>query len=213
MSIRVLIVDDHEVAREGLRALLAKADVDVVGEAASGQEAVKQAGECRPDVVLLDFNLPDIDGAEACSRILESSPDTAVIVLSAFGDDGLVRAAVDAGARGYLLKDASRLDLSSLMKRAIAGERVIDPRAAEALMRTLGPSAAGTQVKLTDQEKRILELVGRGLSNPDIGKLLHLSKHTVKEYLGNAMQKLGVTSRVEAVLKADRLGLVKLESD
>lgn len=213
MSIRVLIVDDHEVAREGLRALLAKAPVEVVGEASSGQEAVKRAAEHRPDVVLLDFNLPDIDGAEACSKILEASPETAVIVLSAFGDDDLVRAAVDAGARGYLLKDAARLELSNLMARASAGERVIDPRAAEALMRTLGPEAAVQQVHLTDQEKRILELVGKGLGNPDIGKLLHLSKHTVKEYLGNAMRKLDVTSRVEAVLKADRLGLVKLERD
>ena len=114
MSIRVLIVDDHEVAREGLRALLAKTPVEVVGEASSGQEAVKRAAQYRPDVVLLDFNLPDIDGAEACSQILKTSPDTAVIVLSAFGDDDLVRAAVDAGARGYLLKDAARLDLSNL---------------------------------------------------------------------------------------------------
>lgn len=212
MSIRVLIVDDHEVAREGLRALLAKTSAEVVDEASSGEEAVMRAGECRPDVVFLDFNLPDVEGGEACSRILEASPNTAVIVLTAFGDDDLVRAAVDAGASGYLLKDAARLDLSNLMARVVAGERVIDPRAAEALMRTLGPDAAVQQVSLTEQEKRILELVGKGLSNPDIGKLLHLSKHTVKEYVGNAMHKLGVTSRVEAVLKADRLGLVKLQS-
>lgn len=211
MSVTVLIVDDHEIAREGLRALLAKAPVEIVGEAATGHEAVRRAAEEQPDVVLLDFNLPDIDGAEACSKILETSPQTAVIVLSAFGDDDLVRAAVDSGARGYLLKDAARLDLSKLIERAIAGERVIDPRAAEALMRTLGPQAGARRVTLTDQEKRILELVGKGLSNPDIGKLLHLSKHTVKEYLGNAMQKLGVTSRVEAVLEADRLGLVTLD--
>lgn len=211
MSVTVLIVDDHEIAREGLRALLAKTPVEIVGEAATGHEAVRRAAEEQPDVVLLDFNLPDIDGAEACSKILETSPETAVIVLSAFGDDDLVRAAVDSGARGYLLKDAAGLDLSKLIERAIAGERVIDPRAAEALMRTLGPQANARRVSLTDQEKKILELVGKGLSNPDIGKLLHLSKHTVKEYLGNAMQKLGVTSRVEAVLEADRLGLVTLD--
>lgn len=211
MSVTVLIVDDHEIAREGLRALLAKTPVEIVGEVATGHEAVRRAAEEQPDVVLLDFNLPDIDGAEACSKILETSPETAVIVLSAFGDDDLVRAAVDSGARGYLLKDAAGLDLSKLIERAIAGERVIDPRAAEALMRTLGPQAGARRVSLTDQEKRILELVGKGLSNPDIGKLLHLSKHTVKEYLGNAMQKLGVTSRVEAVLEADRLGLVTLD--
>ena len=213
MTTTVLIVDDHEVAREGLRALLGKAAVEIVGEASTGLEAVEQVAELRPDVVLLDFNLPDMDGADACSRILERSPDSAVIVLSAFGDDGLVRAAVDAGARGYLLKDAGGLDLSDLIARAIAGERVIDPRAAAALMRTLGPDAAERQVSLTPQEMRILELVGEGLSNPDIGTRMHLSRHTVKEYLGNAMQKLGVTSRVEAVLKADRLGLVKLRGD
>jgi DNA-binding NarL/FixJ family response regulator len=213
MSTTVMIVDDHEVAREGLRALLAKVAVEIVGEASSGLEAVKKVKECRPDVVLLDFNLPDMDGADACSRILEQSPGTAVVILSAFGDDGLVRAAVDAGARGYLLKDAGGLDLSDLIARAIAGERVIDPRAAAALMRTMGPEAAGRRVNLTPQEMRILELVGEGLSNPDIGAHMHLSKHTVKEYLGNAMQKLGVTSRVEAVLKADRLGLVKLRRD
>ncbi len=210
MSATVLIVDDHEVAREGLRALLDRAAVRIVGEASSGGEAVERVAESRPDVVLLDFNLPDMNGAEACSKILERSPSTTVIVLSAFGDDGLVRAAVDAGARGYLLKDAAGLDLLDLIRRALAGERVIDPRAAAALMRTLGPDAARPQTNLTAQEKRILELVGKGLSNPDIGTELHLSKHTVKEYLGNAMQKLGVTSRVEAVLKADRLGLVRL---
>lgn len=213
MSTTVLIVDDHEVAREGLRALLGKAVVRIVGEASSGEEAVERVAETHPDVVLLDFNLPDMNGAEACSKILERRPGTTVIVLSAFGDDGLVRAAVDAGARGYLLKDAAGLDLPALIGRAIAGERVIDPRAAAALMRTLGPDAAGSQPNLTAQEKRILELVGKGLSNPDIGAQLHLSKHTVKEYLGNAMQKLGVTSRVEAVLKADRLGLVRLRGD
>ena len=213
MSTTVLIVDDHEVAREGLRALLGKTVVRIVGEASSGGEAVERVAESQPDVVLLDFNLPDMNGAEACSKILERSPGTTVIVLSAFGDDGLVRAAVDAGARGYLLKDAAGLDLPDLIRRAIAGERVIDPRAAAALMRTLGPDAARPQTNLTAQEKRILELVGKGLSNPDIGAQLHLSKHTVKEYLGNAMQKLGVTSRVEAVLKADRLGLVKLRGD
>jgi DNA-binding NarL/FixJ family response regulator len=206
MSARVLVVENHRILREGLRATLEAADFTIVADVDSGAKAVEAAAQHRPDVVLLDLRLPDRTGAEVCAEILAQMPDTAVVVLSAYGDEALARSAIDSGARAYLPKDAEELDLPDALRRVLAGESVLDARAAAALVE---PPRAPDAPKLSDQELRVLRLAAEGLTNPEIGARLELSRHTVKEYLSNAMRKLEVTSRVEAVMKASGLGLIE----
>jgi DNA-binding NarL/FixJ family response regulator len=206
MSVRVLVVEDHRIVREGLRSSLEAADFTIVAEVDSGAKAVEAAAEHRPDVVLLDLRLPDRPGAEVCAELVAQVPEAAVVVLSAYGDQPLVRSAIDNGARAYLLKDAEELDLPDALRRVLAGESVLDPRAAAAL---LGSRRAPEVPKLSDQELNVLRLAAEGFTNPEIGARLYLSRHTVKEYLSNAMRKLEVTSRVEAVMKASGLGLIE----
>jgi DNA-binding NarL/FixJ family response regulator len=184
----------------------------VVGEAVSGRQAIAEATRLRPDVVLLDPGLPDLPGPVVCAQLREAVPEACVIVFSAYGDELLVRAVVEAGARAYLLKDAEDLDLPDTIERVLAGESVLDPRAANALLRTLEPGRAPAAPDLTRQELNILRLVAEGCSNRQIGERLHLSRHTVKEYLSNVMRKLEVATRVEAVLEAGRRGLIDLNA-
>ena len=205
MTPRVVVVEDHRIVREGLRSQLEAADFNIAAEVGSGAKAIEAAETHRPELVLLDLRLPDRPGAEVCAEILARSPETAVVVLSAYGDQASVRAAVDAGARAYLLKDAEELDLPDALRRVLAGESVLDPRAAAALVRS---QRAPEAPKLSDQELNVLRLAAEGFTNPQIGTRLELSRHTVKEYLSNAMRKLEVTSRVEAVMKASSLGLI-----
>jgi DNA-binding NarL/FixJ family response regulator len=206
MSARVVVVEDHRIVREGLRSQLEAADFTIVAEVENGARAIEAAETHRPDVVVLDLRLPDRPGAEVCAEILARVPETAVVVLSAYGDQASVRTAIDAGARAYLLKDAEELDLASSLRRVLEGESVLDPRAAAALLRARrGPEVP----KLSDQELNVLRLAAEGFTNPEIGARLYLSRHTVKEYLSNAMRKLEVTSRVEAVMKASAIGLIE----
>jgi DNA-binding NarL/FixJ family response regulator len=206
MTPRVVVVEDHRIVREGLRSQLEAADFAIAAEVESGAKAIEAAETHRPELVLLDLRLPDRAGAEICREILARTPETAVVVLSAYGDQGSVRTAVDAGARAYLLKDAEELDLPDALRRVLAGESVLDPRAAAALLRS---QRAPEVPKLSDQELNVLRLAAEGFTNPQIGTRLYLSRHTVKEYLSNAMRKLEVTSRVEAVMKASSLGLIE----
>jgi two-component system response regulator DevR len=192
--------------RQGIRAQLSDNGKLVVSEASSGAEAILAASEQRPDVVLLDADLPDRPGSEVCAAILDRHPTTAVIVLSDHGDKASVRAVLDAGARAYLLRDADDLDLPRAIERTLAGESVIDPRAAAAL---LSPRGGAEQPKLTSQELKVIRLVAEGLTNPEIGTRLYLSRHTVKEYVSHAIHKLGATNRIEAVRKATALGLIE----
>jgi DNA-binding NarL/FixJ family response regulator len=203
---RVLVVENQRLVRQGIRSELAGHDRLVVAEAATGAEAIAAASKHLPDVVLLDFELPDRSGPEVCAAILDRHPAAAIIVLSNHGDEASVRAALDAGARAFLLRDADDLDLPRAIDRAIAGESVIDPRAAAALLSSRG---GGQQPKLTAQELKVLRLVAEGLTNPEIGTRLYLSRHTVKEYVSNAMHKLGAANRVEAVRKAIGLGFIE----
>lgn len=206
MTASVLVVEDHRIVREGLRSRLEAEDFSIVAEVENGAKAIEAAIKHRPDIVLLDLNLPDRPGAEVCAEILASVPETAVVVLSAYGDEASVRSAVDAGARAYLLKDAEELDLPATLRRVLAGESVLDPRAAAAL---LGARRQPEVPKLSDQELNVLRLAAEGFTNPEIGARLYLSRHTVKEYLSNAMRKLDVGGRVEAVMKASQLGLIE----
>jgi DNA-binding NarL/FixJ family response regulator len=208
--VRVLIVDDHKVVRSGLSDELPPTRFEVVGEAASGRDALSAVAQLRPDIVLLDLNLPDLSGPVVLEELRQIAPEARVIVFSAYGDESLVRAAAEAGARAYLLKDAEELDLAGTIERVLTGDSVIDPRAAGALLRTLGPDGAPAEPELTRQERRILQLVAEGYTNREIGERLYLSRHTVKEYLSNVMRKFDVATRVEAVLEGGRRGLVGL---
>lgn len=206
MSTRVLVVENQRLVRQGIRSELSDHDGLVVTEVSNGADAIAAASEQRPDVVVLDFELPDRPGSEVCAAILDRHPSTAIIVLSEHADEASVRSALDAGARAYLLRDADDLDLPHAIERALAGESVIDPRAAAALLSSRG---SAQQAKLTSQELKVLRLVAEGLTNPEIGGRLFLSRHTVKEYVSHAMHKLEATNRIEAVRKATALGLIE----
>jgi DNA-binding NarL/FixJ family response regulator len=205
--VRVLLVDDHRVFREGLRHDLASQEFEIVAEVGTGRAAVLEAACHQPDVVMLDLSLPDVSGAIVCAELLEHAPRTTVIVLSAFSEERAVRAVLDAGARAYLLKDSQELNLPKTIRRVLAGESIVDPRAAAVLLRSLSRPEPLVP-NLSNQEVRILRLAADGLTNRDIGLRLGLSRHTVKEYLSNAMRKLNVTSRVQAVLELSRYGLL-----
>jgi two-component system, NarL family, response regulator DevR len=203
MSIRVLVVDGYPVVRAGVRRFLHARDVEIVGEAATGAAAVSAAVELRPDVVVLDATLPDIPAPLVCRQILDRVPRAAVAVLSSSLEPELVAASADAGAAAYLVKDLEGAALLDAVRRVAAGETLVDPRAGAAAFRA---RASGTL--LSNQELKVLRLAAQGFTNREIGARLYLSRHTVKEYVSNAMRKLGVDSRVAAVVEANRRGLL-----
>jgi len=202
----VLLVEPNRIVRSGIRAELSRNGAEIVAEAASGDEAIAAASSHAPDVVLLDFQLPDAPAAEICETLAARLPATPIIILAERGQEAEVGEAIDCGARAYVLKDAEDLDLGAVVDRVLAGESVLDPRAAAALIdsrRSVG------ETKLSRQELKVLRLVAEGLTNPEIGRRLYLSRHTVKEYLSHAMRKLEVSNRIEAVRKATELGLLE----
>jgi DNA-binding NarL/FixJ family response regulator len=207
--IRVLLADDHPVVREGLRGMLsAAADIEVVGEAASGAEAVALFGALRPDVVLMDLRMPGGDGVDAISRISGEEKSGAadgarIIVLTTYDTDADILRAVEAGAAGYLLKDTPRADLLGAIRAAARGETVLAPVVAGRLVsRVRGPR----QEALSTRETQVLALVARGLTNLQIGRALFVSEATVKTHLMRACTKLGVTGRTAAVTRAMEIG-------
>lgn len=204
VAARVLVVEPNRLVREGIAVELARNGAEILDGTSSGAEAVAVARRLRPDVVLLALDLPDASATTICRSLHKQLPSTPIIVLATRGEETSVSEAIESGARGYLLKDADDLDLPAAIERVLAGERVIDPRAA-ALIDSHG--AAG-EPGLSRQELKVLRLVAEGLTNPEIGKRLYLSRHTVKEYLSHAMRKLEVANRVEAVRKATELGLL-----
>ncbi|MGV9377584.1 response regulator [Nonomuraea sp. NPDC003707] len=199
--LRVMIVDDHPIVREGLRGMLqAEPDLEVVGEAGSGDEAVVVVPRLRPDVTLMDLRMPGGDGVSAIERL---GPGHRVIVLTTYEDDGEILRAVSAGAAGYLLKDVSRADLASAVRAAAGGRTVLSPSVAARL--------AGRRPAvpvLSEREREVLELVAQGLTNGEIGRRLFIGEATVKTYLLRVFGKLGVSDRTSAVLAALDLGLV-----
>jgi len=202
--IRVLITDDHPLARAGLEHLLgALDDITVVGAAGSGAEAVRLAGEHEPDVVLMDLEMPDMDGIETTQALRARQPGAAVVVLTSFSDRERILAALDAGAVGYLLKDADPEELARAIRAAARGEAPLHPLAAREL---LDRHRAGPQ--LTDRESEILALVAQGLPNKLIARRLAISERTVKGHLTRVFERIGVTDRTQAALWArdHRLG-------
>lgn len=202
--IRVLIADDHQVVRSGLEQLLATADdIELVGMAADGAEAVAQATALVPDLVLMDLSMPDVDGVEATRRIVAAGLPTQVVVLTSFSDQQWILDALDAGAAGYILKHASPDELLEAIRAAHAGGSPLDPKAARVLL-DRGRSGAGSTgtAKLSEREEEVLRLVASGLPNKQIARKLGIAERTVKAHLTNIFQRIGVTDRTQAALWA-----------
>ena len=198
--IRVLLADDHGLVRDGLTRLLGSVpDIEVVATAADGEEAVRLAGEHQPDVILMDLRMPEMDGSEATRRLLEADPTTQVVILTSFSERDEILSALDAGAIGYLLKDAEPDELIRGIRAAAQGESPLAPKAARTL---IGSRGTGSGHGLTDREREVLTLVTRGLPNKLIARELGISEKTVKAHLTTVFQRIGVTDRVQAAMWA-----------
>lgn len=212
MSIRVVIADDHSLVRQGLRRYLDLADgVEVVGEAGGGEEAVSVVEETRPDVILLDIRMGDIDGFEAARRIRESAPETVVVMLTAYDERRFVVEAVRAGARGYVLKARDAEHLIQTVRLVAEGNMVIDPELVVAVAEELSTAKARDQQAetLSERELEVLQLLAFGHTNRDIAQKLFISPDTVKTHLEHIYQKLGATDRTAAVAEALRRRLIE----
>ena len=211
MPIRILIADDHAVVRQGLHMFLGlDAELQVVGEAVDGVEAVKLARELKPDLILMDLLMPVMDGIAATSIIRRELPDTEILALTSVLEDVSVVGAIRAGAIGYLLKDTSSDDLCHAIKAAAAGQVQIEPRAMARLMREV--RAPDNPEPLTERETDVLRLLAQGQSNKEIAHNLSVSEKTVKSHVSSILRKLDVPSRTQAALYAVRQGLVSIHS-
>lgn len=211
MSIRILVADDHSVVRQGLRMFLGlDPELEVVGEAADGEEAVRKAEELKPDVVLMDLLMPKMDGITATATIRRALPDTEVIALTSVLEDASVVAAVRAGAIGYLLKDTQADELCSSIHAAAAGQVRLAPQAAARLMHEV--RTPENPDMLTDREIEVLRLLAQGQANKEIARALHIAEKTVKTHVSNILAKLGVQSRTQAALYALRVGIAPANS-
>ena len=216
-KIKVLIADDHAVVREGTRRILEQEkDFEVVGEAADGDEAVMMAANLKPNVAIVDIAMPRMDGIEATRQIKAQCPDVTVLILSAYDDDQFVFSLLEAGAAGYLLKSVRSQELVDAVRAVHAGESVLHPTVARKVLNrfvpaTDRPQQAKSAEVLSEREKEILRLATRGLSNSEIAKELCLSIRTVQGHLGHVFNKLQVSSRTEAVVRALKEGWVTLE--
>ena len=210
--LRILLVDDHPVVRNGLRALLASVtDMTVVGEASGGEEAIVQAAELQPDIILMDLYMPGLNGIEATRRIVQAHPHIGILVLTMLEDDASVFAAMRAGARGYLLKGADQVDVLRAIGAAAHGEAIFSPPIARRLMQyfaNMQPILPQTAFPdLTEREREILGLIAMGKSNAEIAEELVLSPKTVSNHVSNIFSKLQVVDRAQAVLRARQAGL------
>jgi NarL family two-component system response regulator LiaR len=213
-DIRILLADDHPVVRHGLQVLLQdQQGIEVIGEAADGQEAVEQAGRLLPHVVLMDLVMPGMDGIEATRRIVTKYPKIGVLVLTSFGGDSKLFPALDAGALGFLLKDAPADDLVHAIRQVAQGRPSFSPAITRRLVRDLAPDHDGTAAieQLTEREVEVLRELAHGLSNEEIGTKLFISPATVRTHLGNIFAKLDISRRTQAVLYALRHGIATLE--
>jgi len=208
---RLLIIDDHEMVREGLKAMLVtEPDFDIVGGAANAQQALEMIEQVHPDVVLLDVRLPDVSGVEVCRTLTERFPEIGVIILTTFTDEQVVAQCIQAGARGFIIKDVERFDLKRSIRAVARGEAAIDPKAAVAVLaqlrRTPLVNGEPTPEALSAQQLVILRLVAQGLSSREIGVQLYLSENTVKGYVQEILHRLNVKNRTEAVMVAVKQG-------
>ncbi|MBX7071812.1 MAG: response regulator transcription factor [Pirellulales bacterium] len=210
MSIRLLIADDHEVVRSGLASILADAEIEIVGQAANGAEALQLAKETKPDIILLDIRMPEVDGLDALEKIRDELPETRVIILSTYDNPTYIARAVTQGASDYLLKGSSRDELVAAIRATAAGDtsrRSAVLRRVASVLRTTG-LPVDEEVTLTMRENQVLRHVALGLSNKEIGKSLSISIETVKEHVQNILRKINVVDRTQAAVWAVRKGLV-----
>lgn len=214
--IRVFIADDHEIVRKGIRALLAtEPDIEVVGEAENGSQAVARVERLRPDVILMDLVMPEMDGIEAIDRITLAQPDARILVLTSFAADDKVFPAIKAGALGYLLKDSGPEDLVQAIHDVYRGEPSLHPAIARKLLQEIAappePPPPPVVDPLTEREVEVLQLVARGKSNQEIAGVLVISEATVRTHMSNVLGKLHLASRTQAALYALREGLASLD--
>jgi DNA-binding NarL/FixJ family response regulator len=210
-TIRVLIVDDHQLFRDGLKALLLSApETEVVGEGATGEEAIRLAAESQPDVILMDLQMPGMGGIEATRRIVESNPHASVLMVTMFEDDQSVFAAMRAGARGYVLKGAKHDEMLRAIRAVGQGQAIFSPSIAARMAGFFSASRDAAQEAfpdLTDREREVLDLIARGQSNTEIARALTISVKTVRNHVSNIFSKLQVVDRAQAVIRARDAGM------
>ena len=211
-TIRVLIADDHQLFRDGLKALLHSApDTEVLGEASTGKEAIQLAAECQPDVILMDLQMPELDGIEATRHIVRANPHINVLMVTMFEDDPSVFAAMRAGARGYVLKGAKHDEMLRAIRAVSSGEAIFSPSIAARMMSFFAASRSVIPEEvfpdLTDREREVLNLIARGESNADIAHALTISVKTVRNHVSNIFGKLQVADRAQAAIRAREAGL------
>ena len=212
-SMKVLIADDHPVVREGLSAMLNRQpDIEVVGEAENGRECVEKARKLRPDIVLMDLRMPEMDGVEAMRQIAATNPEVRFIVLTTYDNDEYIFKGIEAGARAYLLKDSPREELFKAIRAVHRGESLIQPAVAGKVLDRF--AELSRQVKapeaLSDREVEVVKLIAEGTANKEIAVSLHISESTVKTHIQTIFQKLGVSDRTGAVTQAIRKGIIRL---
>jgi two-component system response regulator DevR len=208
MSIRVFLLDDHEIVRRGVRELLeAQDDIEVVGEAATAAEGVSRIPPAQPDVAIVDMRLPDGNGVEVCREVRSIDGSIQCLILTSFSDDEALFDSIMAGAAGYLLKQIKGTDLVDAVRRVASGQSLLDPSVTARVLERLrtGPEEDPRLARLTDQERKILDLIAEGLTNRLIGERLFLAEKTVKNYVSNLLAKLGMERRTEAAVFATKL--------
>jgi len=215
-KIRVVIADDHAVVRQGTRSLLEREeDIEVIGEAGDGEEAVKLIEQLRPDVAIIDVSMPKMTGVEVTRKVKPICPATAILILSAYDDDEYVFALLEAGAAGYLLKDMDSKEVVQAVRKVYSGESVLHPVVARKVISRFATEAKPETEKpttdLSDREVEVLKLAARGMSNKDIAGQLFISVRTVQGHLASIFNKLGVGSRTEAIFQAVKRGCLSLE--
>jgi two-component system, NarL family, response regulator DevR len=206
--IRVFLLDDHEVVRRGLRDLLeSDGDIEIVGESGSAQEATSRLPALRPDVAVLDARLPDGSGIDVCRDVRAVDPSIKGLILTSYEDDEALFAAIMAGAAGYVLKDIRGVDLVTAVRRVAAGQSMLDPAVTQQVLERLrnGPAEDEALAPLTAQERRILELIGEGMTNRQIAETIYLAEKTVKNYVSSLLAKLGLERRTQAAVLASKL--------
>lgn len=210
--VRLLLADDHRMLREGLRRSLESAGLTVVAEAGDGEEAVRLAAEHRPDVVLMDVTMPALGGVEATRAIRQVLPDVRVVMLTMHADDDVIASAIRAGADGYLVKDCSVDEVADVVRRVASGETALSPALALSMLTEMRALEKAPQADpVTRREEEVLQLIADGCSTPEVAERLYISQKTVKNHLASIYQKLDARDRTQAVLRAVRMGIVRLD--